>query len=55
MRRSGVLRRSREFHVEYISQIVDVDCEIFLNATRAVSRPRRIEIVDYPSLELSIA
>ena len=36
-----------------ISQIVDVDREIVLDAAGSVARPRRIEIVDDPPLEVS--
>jgi hypothetical protein len=49
------VRRRRQFHVQCIPQIVDVDCEIVLNAAGAVTRPGRVEVVDYPSLELSIS
>ena len=48
-----MLGRRREFHMEDISKIVDVDREIVLDAAGAVAGPGSIEVVDNPSLELS--
>jgi hypothetical protein len=44
------VRGRRQFHVQHIPKIVDVDLKIVLNAAGAVARPRRVEIVDHPSL-----